>query len=165
VGGIEQKLATPFVGINIPAPNNAGGEAILILRDRLAPELESARSALAEALTAARSGAPPDDLTHLERTALDPAGASLCSAAAEFAPGRSRGRSAEWTMIRCTIAALPPSAMVRAAEIAAAQLVGSPGPARTHAARIETKGIDRPSALAVVVRHLPWDLTSDDSAR
>jgi hypothetical protein len=68
-------------------------------------------------------------------------------------------------MIRCTIAALPPSAMVRAAEIAAAQLVGTPTGARTQSARIDTRAIDRPSALALVVRHLPWDLTADDSAR
>lgn len=165
VGGIEQKLATPFIGINLPAPVAAGGEIILILRDRLASELDSVRSALAEALTAARTGAPADDLAHIERTALDPAGTALCSAAAEFAPGRSRGRSADWTMIRCTIAALPPSAMVRAAEIAAAQLVGTPAAGHAQTARIDTRAIERPSALAVVVRHLPWDLTADDSAR
>lgn len=158
VGGIEHRLATPIAGVDIPAPIAASGEALLLLRERMAPELEALRAALAETIAAARSGAPQSDIAEFERTALAPAGASVCEAAAELVPDRARGRSAEWSVIRWTVSVLPQDAMVRAAEIAAMQLVGSPvRPGATPGgATMGTLG--RPGAIAMVVRPLPWDL-------
>lgn len=156
VGGIEHKLATPIAGVDVPAPIAATGEGLLMLREQMAPELESLRAALAETSAAARSGAAPSDLTELERSALGPAGAALCDAAASFLPERSRGRSADWSLVRMTVSALPADAMVRAAEIAATQLVGAPS--RDIGTTTSTKTLTRSGALAMVVRHLPWDL-------
>ena len=58
-----------------------------------------------------------------------------------------------------TVSALPAYAMVRAAEIAATQRVGAPSrDISTATSATSTKTLTRPGALAIVVRHLPWDL-------
>lgn len=154
VGGIEHKLAMPIAGLDLPAPVGAGGEALVVVRERMADVLESVRAAWAELMGAIRGGGTSADIAEIERQALGPAGEAVCAAAAELADPGARGRASEWTMVRWTVAALPANAMVRAAEIAAGQVSG--------AARGEGGGragaIERAGALAVVVRQLPWDV-------
>jgi len=166
VGGIELRMARPFAGMDCPTPIGAPGDAIVHLRQRLAPELDAARGVLTEGFRLARSGASNADATDFERSAMIPAADSLRRACASIAGTvRAHSGAREWAMVRYTIAKLPPNAMARAAEIAAGHMVGA-GVSSDRPAEIHTPpALDRPGAPVIMVRHLPWDLETNSSGR
>ncbi len=165
VGGIELRMTRPIAGLDCPAPIGASGESLLALRARLSPELDGVRSALGEAIHIARAGGPPGEAHEVERAAMVPAGDALHRACAQLVEHRGRVNAREWVMVRFTVAVLPPNAMARAAEIAAGHMVGAPAsPDKAVVERAEG-AMDRPGALALLVRQLPWDLVPSGSGR